>query len=57
MSNANAVRDWRIYADFAQHPIGMARELYAGDTLPDLEGLDTVCAPSKIDPKAGEWWT
>jgi hypothetical protein len=44
MSNANAVRDWRIYADFAQHLTGMARELYAGDTLPDLEGLDTVYA-------------
>jgi hypothetical protein len=44
MSNANAVRDWRIYADFAQHLIGTARELYAGDTLPDLEGLDTVYA-------------
>ena len=41
MSNANAMRDWRIYADFAQHLIGMARELYAGDALPDLEGLDT----------------
>ena len=27
MSNANAVRDWRIYADFAQHLTGMAREL------------------------------
>ena len=44
MSNANAVRDWRIYADFAQHLIGMARDLYAGDTLPGLEGLDTVYA-------------
>jgi hypothetical protein len=44
MSNANAVRDWRIYADFAQHLIGMARELYAGEKLPDLEGLDTVYA-------------
>jgi hypothetical protein len=44
MSNANAVRDWRIYADFAQHLIAMARELYAGETLPDLEGLDTVYA-------------
>jgi len=44
LSNANAVRDWRIYADFAQHLIGMARELYAGDALPDLEGLDTVYA-------------
>jgi Domain of unknown function (DUF4372)/Transposase DDE domain len=44
MSNANAVRDWRIYADFAQHLIGMARDLYAGDTLPGLEVLDTVYA-------------
>ena len=44
MSNANAERDWRIYADFARHPIGMARELYAGEELPDLEGLDTVYA-------------
>jgi hypothetical protein len=44
MSNANAVRDWRIYADFAQRLTGMARELYAGETLPDLEGLDTVYA-------------
>src|SRR5271166_4936495 len=44
MANANAERDWRIYADFAQHLIGMARELYAGETLPDLEGIDTVYA-------------
>jgi hypothetical protein len=44
MSNANAVRDWRIYADFAQHLIGIARELYADEILPDLEGLDTVYA-------------
>ena len=44
MSNANAERDWRIYADFAQHLIRMARELYADETLPDLEGLDTVYA-------------
>ena len=44
LSNANAVRDWRIYADFAQHLVGMARELYAGNASPDLEGLDTVYA-------------
>jgi len=44
MANANAERDWRIYADFAQHLIHMARELYAADVLPDLEGLDTVYA-------------
>ena len=44
MANANAERDWRIYADFAQHLIRTARGLYAADTLPDLEGLDTVYA-------------
>src|SRR5580693_5535719 len=44
MANANAVRDWRIYADFAQHLIGLARKLCANDTPPDLEGLDTVYA-------------
>jgi hypothetical protein len=29
LANANAVRDWRIYADFAQSLIAMARPLYA----------------------------
>jgi hypothetical protein len=33
LANANAVRDWRIYADFAQHLIGIARQLYADDPL------------------------
>ncbi len=31
LANANAVRDWRIYADFAQRLIAMARVLYAHD--------------------------
>ena len=44
MSNANAVRDWRIYADFAQHLIAVARDLYVNDRLPELEELDTVYA-------------
>jgi Domain of unknown function (DUF4372)/Transposase DDE domain len=44
MANANSVRDWRIYADFAQHLIGIARKLCANDSLLDLEGLDTVYA-------------
>jgi hypothetical protein len=44
MSNANAVRDWRIYADFAQHLIAAARDLYVNDRLPELEELDTVYA-------------
>ena len=44
MANANAVRDWRIYADFAQHLIGIGRELYIDEALPGLDGLDTVYA-------------
>ena len=44
MANANAERDWRIYADFAQHLIRTARELYTDEVLPGLEGLDTVYA-------------
>lgn len=31
LANANQVRDWRIYADFAQVLIGIARPLYAGE--------------------------
>jgi hypothetical protein len=33
LSNANAVRPWQIYADFAQHLIGIARPLYANEPL------------------------
>ncbi len=33
LANANQVRDWRIYADFAQTLISMARELYVGDSF------------------------
>ena len=33
LANANALRDWRIYADFAQHLIGIARRLYTNDLL------------------------
>src|SRR6266436_1620733 len=32
LANANAVRDWRIYADFAQHLISIARPLYAQES-------------------------
>ncbi len=31
LANANAVRDWRIYADFAQSLIGLARPLYVDE--------------------------
>lgn len=33
LADANERRDWRIYADFAQHLIGVARPLYARDPL------------------------
>ena len=33
LSNANKVRDWRIYADFAQTLIGIARPLYAEESF------------------------
>jgi hypothetical protein len=33
LADANESHDWRIFADFAQHPIGVARPLYAGDAL------------------------
>lgn len=33
LANANSVRDWRIYADFAQTMIGIARPLYVGEDL------------------------
>jgi len=36
LANANQVRDWRIYADFAHALIATARELYIGDSF----GLD-----------------
>ena len=39
----NAVRDWRICADFAQHLIGIARRLYADEPL-GIELKDTVYA-------------
>ena len=43
LANANAVRDSRFYADFAQHLIGIARRLYADDPL-SLDLDDTVYA-------------
>ena len=33
LANANAVRPWQIYADFAKHLIGIARPLYAKEPL------------------------
>ena len=36
LADANETHDWRIFADFAQHLIGLARPLYARDPI----GLD-----------------
>ena len=33
LANANSVRDWRIYADFAQSLISIARKLYAEESF------------------------
>src|SRR3989442_8334886 len=33
LADANEARDWRIYADFAQHLIGVARPLHAEDPM------------------------
>ena len=43
LSNANKIRDWRIYADFAQALIHIARKLYMDDDF-GLELNNTVYA-------------
>jgi hypothetical protein len=43
LADANEARDWRIYADFAQQLIGVARPLYAEEPF-GLELKDTVYA-------------
>jgi hypothetical protein len=45
LANANAVRNWRIYADIAQHLIKVARKLYQGEDL----GLDIENAVYALD--------
>ena len=41
LANANQNRDWRIYAEFAQRLISMARNLYQNDDLEDID-LDSI---------------
>ena len=43
LANANAMRDWRIYAEFSQRLIAMARKLYANEPL-GVELSNTVYA-------------
>jgi hypothetical protein len=45
LANANATRPWQIYADFAQHLIGMARPLYADEPL----GIDLDATVYALD--------
>lgn len=50
LANANQVRDWRIYADFAQHLIQIARDLYANDGFGvDLDNTVYALDSSTID--------
>ena len=51
LANANRARDWRIHADFAQHPVHLARDTHAGDALPVPDVRDALYAldPSTID--------
>jgi hypothetical protein len=50
LSNANAVRPWQIYADFAQHLIGIARPLYANESLAvDLDATVYAFDATTID--------
>ena len=43
LADANEIRDWRIYRDFAQVLIGMARDLYRGEPF-GVELSETVYA-------------
>jgi hypothetical protein len=50
LADANNARDWRIYADFAQILIGIARNLYAGEDLTvDLDATVYALDSTTID--------
>ncbi len=50
LANANKVRDWRIYADFAQSLIAEARALYVGDGFAvELDNTAYALDASTID--------
>ncbi len=50
LSNANKVRDWRIYADFAQTLIQTARQLYIDDEIgADLDNTVYALDATTID--------
>jgi hypothetical protein len=50
LADANEIRDWRIYADFAQHLIAVARKLYQKDQLAiDIEQTVYALDSTTID--------
>ena len=50
LANANATRPWQMYADFAQHLIGIARPLYAEEPLAvDLDATVYAFDATTID--------
>ncbi|HTD90357.1 MAG TPA: IS4 family transposase [Burkholderiales bacterium] len=50
LANANAVRPWQMYAEFAQHLIGIARPLYAQEPLAaDLDATVYAFDATTID--------
>ena len=50
MANANSTRPWQMYADFAQHLIGIARPLYAQEPLAlDLDATVYAFDATTID--------
>jgi len=50
LANANQVRDWRIYGDFAQTLIAVARQLYIGDRFAiDLQSTVYALDSTMID--------
>ncbi len=50
LANANATRPWQMYADFAQHLIGVARPLYAEEPLAvDLDATVYAFDATTID--------
>jgi hypothetical protein len=50
LAHANATRPWQIYADFAQHLIGIARPLYATEPFGvELEAAVYAFDASTID--------
>ena len=44
LANANASRDWRIYADFAMVLIGKVRQMYGDSPIPGLDIAEPVYA-------------